>query len=143
MKPETALFFRKSHEFLTKAQELLDAHHWSDEAGRAAYLAGFHAAQALLFETHNRVFKTHKGVRAEFLRLTKTDPRVDGELRAFLGRAYDLKAIADYETGPGSKVSAESARAALKTARRFGECVTRLLPANGHTPRAPGATPKP
>jgi len=24
------------------------------------------------------------------------------ELRAFLGRAYNLKAIADYEIGPGS-----------------------------------------
>ena len=29
----------------------LDAHHWRDEAGRAAYLAGLHAAQALIFES--------------------------------------------------------------------------------------------
>lgn len=50
MKPETAAFLRKSHEFLAKAQDLLGAHHWPDEAGRAAYLAGFHAAQAYLFE---------------------------------------------------------------------------------------------
>jgi hypothetical protein len=34
-------------------------------------------------------------------------------------RAYNLKAIADYETGPGSRVSAESAREAIATARRF------------------------
>ncbi|MGA7385283.1 MAG: hypothetical protein WBW81_11515 [Methylocella sp.] len=49
MKPETAAFLRKAREFLAKAQDLFDTHHWPDEAGRAAYLAGFHAAQALSF----------------------------------------------------------------------------------------------
>jgi hypothetical protein len=72
----------------------------------------------------------------------KDDPRVEADLRAFLGRTYNLKAIADYETGPGSKVSAESARNAVHTARRFVECVTGLLPPNGHTPPTP-ETPKP
>jgi hypothetical protein len=57
--------------------------------------------------------------------------------------AYSLKAIADYETGPGSHVSAENARAAIDAARRFVECVTGLIPANGRTPRAPDAEPKP
>lgn len=64
----------KSREFLAKGQELLDAHHWPDEAGRAAYLAGFHAAQALIFEKTDKVVKTHKGVQSEFLKLTKDDP---------------------------------------------------------------------
>ena len=36
MKPETAALFRKSRDFLAKAQDLLDAHQWPDEAGRAA-----------------------------------------------------------------------------------------------------------
>jgi uncharacterized protein (UPF0332 family) len=49
----------------------------------------------------------------------KDDPRVDDDLRTFLGRAYSLKAIADYETGPGSHVSVESACDAIATARRF------------------------
>jgi len=89
------------------------------------------------------VFKSHKGVQKEFLRATKDDPRVDRELRAFLGRAYNLKAIADYETGPGCQVSAESAREAIQTAWRFLECVQSLIPANGRTPRAPDAEPKP
>jgi uncharacterized protein (UPF0332 family) len=66
MKPETAAFLRKSREFLAKAQELLDAHHWPDEAGRAAYLAGFHAAQAVLFESTSKVFKTHKACKRSF-----------------------------------------------------------------------------
>jgi len=43
------------------------------------------------------VFKTHKGVQAEFLRLTKDDPRWGSDLRVFLSQAYNLKAIADYE----------------------------------------------
>ena len=42
-------------------------------AGRTAYLAGFHAAQALIFERDGKVLKTHRGVIAEFLKLTKDD----------------------------------------------------------------------
>ena len=76
--------------------------------------------------------KTHKGVRTAFLRLTRNDARLDPELRAFLGRAYNLKTIADSETGPGSQVSEERAREAIRTARRFVECVTTLVPLNSH-----------
>ncbi len=101
MKPESAAFLAKSREFLGKAPGMLD-HQWPDEAGRAAYLAGLHAAQALIFESTGKVVKSHRGVHRELGRLTKHEPRFDTELRAFLGRAYNLKAIADYETGPGS-----------------------------------------
>lgn len=99
----------------------------NEDAGRTAYLAGFHAAQALIFEKTNRVFKKHGTVQGEFGRLVKDDPRVETDLRAFVGRAYNFKAIADYETGPDSHVSADSARGAVRTARRFVECVTRLI----------------
>jgi uncharacterized protein (UPF0332 family) len=47
--------------------------------------------------------KTHRGVNTEWHRLVKDDTRIDDELRAFLGFAYNLKAIADYETGPAQK----------------------------------------
>ena len=130
MKPESAAFLEKSREFLIKAQGMLD-NQWPDEAGRAAYLAGLHAAQALIFEASGEVTKSHKRVQGEFGRLIKDDPRFDAQLRAFLGRAYNLKAIADYETGPSSRVSVESASAAIRTARRFVECVVNVLPANG------------
>lgn len=130
MKPESAAFMEKSREFLVKAQGMLD-NHWPDEAGRAAYLAGLHAAQAFIFETSGEITKSHKRVQTEFARLTKDDPRFDIELRAFLGRAYNLKAIADYETGPGSRVSPKSASAAIQTARLFVESVTNFLPADG------------
>lgn len=52
----------------------------TDHTGRTAYLAGFHAAQALIFEHLGKVLKTHKGVQAEFLRLTKNDPRIESRL---------------------------------------------------------------
>lgn len=58
-------------------------------------------------------------MQTEFLRLTKDDPRIDAELRLFLSRAYNLKTIADYETGPGSEVSAERATDAVETGKRF------------------------
>jgi hypothetical protein len=48
MKPESAAFLHKAQEFLTKANGMLDD--WPDEAGRAAYLAGLHGAQALIVE---------------------------------------------------------------------------------------------
>ena len=140
MKPETSAFLQKSREFLGKAQGMLDQ--WPDEAGRAAYLAGMHAAKALIFESTGTVTKSHKSVQREFGRLVKSDPRFDMELRAFLGRAYNLKALADYETGPGSRVTADQARAAIQTAHRFVACVADLIPANGHTPPAPHI-PKP
>ena len=33
-----------------------------DEAGRAAYLAGLHAAKAFIFESTGKAIKSHKGV---------------------------------------------------------------------------------
>ena len=140
MKPQSAAFLEKAQALLGEAETMLKVD-LNDAAGRTAYLAGFHAAQALVFETHGRALKTHSGVRSEFARLVKDDARVDSELRGFLGYTYQLKEIADYETGPGSKVSANAARAALKTARRFVECVTSLIPANGLTSPAPRAKP--
>ena len=126
MKPEAAAFLDKAREFLVKAESMF-ANDWPDEAGRAAYLAGMHAAQALIVERTGKIVKRHRGVHSEFARLAKDEPRFDIELRAFLGRAYNLKAIADYETGPNAQVSAESARAAIQTARRFVECITAVL----------------
>jgi uncharacterized protein (UPF0332 family) len=126
VKPESALFLEKSRELIERAATMVHVG-LNEDAGRSAYLAGLHAAQAFIFESTGRVFKKHAGVSGEFARLTRTDPRVDIEVRAFLGRTYQLKAIADYETGPGAKVSPESAREAIQTARRFVECVTILM----------------
>ena len=72
MKLESAAFLRKAGEFLQKAQGMLDL--WPDEAGRAAYLAAFHAAQALIFERTDNSPKTHSGVHGQFARLTRDLP---------------------------------------------------------------------
>jgi uncharacterized protein (UPF0332 family) len=115
--PEAAAFLDKARECLAKADGMLDR--WPDEAGREAYLVGLHATQALIVERTGGLVKTHRGVQRELARLTKDVPEFDGELRGFLGRTYNLKAIADYETGPGAQVSPESARDAIATGKRF------------------------
>src|SRR5882672_12208502 len=71
-----------------------------NDAGRNAYLAAFHAAQAFIFERTGRVAKTHQGVRVEFNRLAKGEMRIDRERQRFLAQAYNLKSVADYEMGP-------------------------------------------
>ena len=126
MRPEASAFLDKARDFLLKAEDMF-ADGWPDEAGRAAYLAGLHAAQAVIVERTGRIIKRHRGVRNELRRLAKDEPRFDFELSAFLARAYNLKAIADYETGPDAHVSAEFARGTIEAARRYVEVVAALL----------------
>jgi uncharacterized protein (UPF0332 family) len=45
-------------------------------AAREAYLAVFHAAEAYIFEQTGKAAKTHRGVRSEFARLAKAEPRI-------------------------------------------------------------------
>lgn len=126
MTPEASAFLFKAREFLLKAEDML-ADDWPDEAGRAAYLAGLHAAQAVIVERTGRIIKRHRGVRNELWRLVKDEPGFDPALQAFLGRAYNLKAIADYETGADSYVPPDLARASIDTARRLVEAVEAIL----------------
>jgi uncharacterized protein (UPF0332 family) len=66
-------------------------------------------------------------VHNEFRRLTKDEPRFDLELSAFLARGYNLKAIADYDTGPATAVTVEQAERAIATAQRFIVVIEELL----------------
>ena len=75
----------------------------------------------------NAPASSHGGVNSQFNLLTRGDPRADAELRRFLPHAYDLKAVADYEAGPGSVVPLERVEAAILTARRFVDVVAELL----------------
>jgi uncharacterized protein (UPF0332 family) len=142
VKGQSAAFLEKSRELLDEAGAILSINR-HEAAARAAYMAGFHGAQALIFETSGRIYKTHSGVSGEFSRLQKDDLRVDDQVRAFLGRTYNLKAIADYQTGPGSHISDESAREAIASARQFVQRVAGLLPHNGQTPASAPASSKP
>ena len=131
MTPETKEHLDKAREYLTKARGLLDVLHYNDEAGRAAYLAALHAANALISERTGKIATSHGGVNSQFNLLTKDEPSIDHELRHFLPQAYKLKTVADYETGPGSIVPPERVEAAMATATRFVNCVAALIPSNG------------
>jgi uncharacterized protein (UPF0332 family) len=122
MKPESQLYLESAREQLSRAPALLEQG-FTDEAGRAAYLGGFHAAQALIFERVDRVVKTHRGVHSEFAKLVRDDSRFNGEARAFLGNAYTLKESADYATGPGAKVSQARAVKMIAVARLFLDAI--------------------
>lgn len=127
MSPETTAQLAKAREYLVKARNLLDVLRYNDDAGRAAYLAAFHAAQALISERTGRVAKTHNGVNRQFHMLTRADPGIDPQLRSILARTYSLKAIADYETGPDSVIPAERLDGAIAAATRFVEFVADTL----------------
>jgi uncharacterized protein (UPF0332 family) len=83
VKPETGHFLAKARRLLGEADGM-QAMHYNDAAGRTAYLAGFHAAQALIFERTGKAAKTHNGVHTEFQRLSKDNRDLDPELRVFL-----------------------------------------------------------
>ena len=129
MKPEASALLAKSRECLEKADGMLAR--CPDEAGREAYLAGLHAAQAPIVEKTGQIIKTHRGVQRELGRLTKDEPGFGSDLRAFLGRTYNLKAIADYEIGPGLLVTEERAAIAIADARRFLAAIVALMPEAG------------
>jgi len=124
--PEAERILQRAEKHLERGQVMLRSG-LNDDAGRPAYLAAFHAAQAVIFDRTGKVVKTHRGVQSEFLRLTKDDPHVTSDERIFLSRAYNFKAIADYETGPGAELSAEDAAAALESGCGFVDTVRRAL----------------
>ena len=59
MTPETGEFLGKARELLEEAKPRLGQS--LQCAGRAAYLAGFNAAQAFISDAQDRVPKTHSG----------------------------------------------------------------------------------
>ena len=97
MKPETERYLDKARQVLSEARAVAGIE-LPEAAGRAAYLAVLHAAQALIFERVGKVPKTHHGVHAQFSRLARNEPHI-GELPRFLSRAYDFKAVATTRLG--------------------------------------------
>jgi uncharacterized protein (UPF0332 family) len=125
--PEAKEHLDKAHEYLAKARAILEVMHYSDEAARAAYLAAFHAAQALISERTGRVAKSHSGMRSTFARLAKDDSRIDRGATRFLGQAYRFKEIADYGTGPQAVVTVSEAQEAIDGAARFIDGISELF----------------
>ena len=60
----------KARESLAFARYAL-AGEYTQEAGRSAYMAAYHAAMALIVARTGRSPKTHSGTRSEFARLAR------------------------------------------------------------------------
>jgi hypothetical protein len=67
--------------------------------------------------------------------LTRGDGRIDDQLHGFLARAYNLKAVEDYETGAGSIIPLERVEVAITDAIRFIDAVTRFADGVAHVIR--------
>ncbi len=127
MKAETAAYLTKARSSLADATKIagLPLPHI---AARECYVAVFHAAQAYIFEHTGKVAKTHRGVRSEFARLAKSQSRISSDMTAFLGNAYQFKAVADYMVGEAATpISAEDALAAIAVAGVFLETIIEAL----------------
>ncbi|HZT87812.1 MAG TPA: HEPN domain-containing protein [Stellaceae bacterium] len=127
MTPETAAYLERARQHLDRARHLLDTLGYTEEAARAAYLAAFHAAQALIFARTGRTVKSHSGLRSAFAQVTRHDPTIDREHTRFLARAYKFKEIADYGVGSGASVQIAEADEMIETARRFVDIVAMIL----------------
>ena len=66
-------------------------------------------------------------VRAAFARIADNDPLIDRALVTFLGRAYNLKAIADYAVGSDARIATDEAEHAIATAQAFVDAMAKLI----------------
>ena len=125
MTPEIGELLDKARDCLARARIILAAG-VGEDAGRDAYLAGFHAAQAVIRARTERTAKTHRGVHRMLSQLARRETALAG-LALFLSQAYNLKAVADYELGPGAGVPLDRAGAAIDQAAQFIEQIAALL----------------
>ncbi len=141
MKAETADYLAKARATLADAQQIAAAP-LPHVAAREAYLAVFHAAEAYIFEQTGKVAKTHRGVRSEFARLARAEPRIGRDLVTFLGAAYQFKTRADYAIGStATPLTPAEATAAIATTARFIDAITQVLPPGLTPPHGPRAQP--
>ena len=118
MKPESSQYIKKARKLLLGASAMLTINLYED-AGRNAYLAGFNAARAFVYEENDKVFRSHVGLRGEFSRLLKDDPRIDHHMRGFLGRAYNFKIMLIMKRAPTPKLQRGGLLQLLKKAKNL------------------------
>ncbi len=116
---------------IVKARESLEfaryalAGEYTEEAGRSAYMAAYHAALAFIGARTGKSPKTHSGTRSEFARVAREEPGISREQVSLLGWSYELKNVADYEQE--TSVSAEEAKRAIEEAARLVETIAVLI----------------
>lgn len=125
MTPGSRELLAKARDCLARARIILAAG-VGEDAGRDAYLAGLHVAQAIIRARTGKAAKTHRGVHRLLSQIARREPQLS-ELALFLSQAYNLKAVADYELGPGASVPLDRASEAIDRAARFIEQVAALL----------------
>ena len=126
MKPEAWDYLATARQDLSEARQII-AIALAKVAARSAYYAAFHAAEAFIFEKTGRIAKTHRGVRTEFARLTKDDPRIAKTMSEFLAKAYRYKEIGDYGVDPDAIITMAQAEAAIAGATDFVDCIEAVL----------------
>jgi uncharacterized protein (UPF0332 family) len=114
----------KARESLKFARYAL-AGEYTEEAGRSAYMAAYHAAVAFIVARGSKSPKTHSGARSEFARLARDEPRISREQVSLLGWSYELKNVADYEQE--ATVSLNEAERAIDEALRLVETIAALI----------------
>lgn len=98
---------------------------YTDEAGRSAYMAAYHAALAFIFARTGKSPKTHSGTRSEFARLARDEPRISREQVSLLGWSYELKSVADYDQE--HTVSLADAERAINEALQLVDTIAPLI----------------
>jgi uncharacterized protein (UPF0332 family) len=74
MTPEAVSYLAKAREDLSDARQIAGVGLATVAAG-SAYYAAFHTTEALIVERTGKIAKSYSGVRSEFARLAKDDPR--------------------------------------------------------------------
>lgn len=127
MRAETEAHLRKARAVLAGAAKII-AIELPEIAAREAYLAAFHAAQALISERTGKSPKTHSGVRSEFSKLAQNEPVIERETVRFLTTAYRYKEVADYFLDTDVKaITQAEAEAAVARASSFVESIGEVL----------------
>jgi uncharacterized protein (UPF0332 family) len=98
---------------------------YTEEAGRGAYMAAFHAALAFIVASTGKSPKTHSGTRSEFARLARGEQRISREQVSLLAWSYELKNVADY--GQEHSVPIADAERAINEASRLIETLTAII----------------
>jgi uncharacterized protein (UPF0332 family) len=126
VKPEARDYLVTARQDLSEARQII-AIALAKVAARSAYYAVFHAAEAFIFEKTDKAAKTHRGVRTEFARLTKDDPRIAKTMTEFLAKAYRYKELGDYVVDPDAIVTMAQAESAIAGATDFLDCIEAVL----------------
>jgi len=126
-KEESALYVERARQMLEVAAYNL-ANGFYGSAINRAYYAIFYAANALL-ATRGLSRSKHSGVIAEFRKQFVKPGLIEIEYSRIYGRVMENRHVSDYEIQ--LPIDAQAATDDLRDARRFVECIEKLLQQEG------------